>query len=561
MLKLTTFSSRVSSHRGLLLAVSSLTLSFALSACSGAKSSSADPEMFVEDPGTETATELSVRVSEDIQVDANTQTDLSAEVRIDGLVIRPDSVEWSQLSGPGQAVFSDANALQTDARFDMAGEYVLQLLAYSGGRSSHDTLNATVAENNLNKPPRANAGENLNIEIGADLQLQGIVDDDGLPFSQLSSEWRFVDGPGEAVFIEPSDLKTGVSFSGAGTYTLSLTADDGELIDTDTLQVTVTSIPVVVPDDIPANEPVVANGGWRQVTTPDGSKPIARHEAGAVGHNNALYLFGGRGVRAVSRYSLMDNKWRNLPTPNRQLHHFQPVVYQNKIYILGALDGRFPAEDVIDRIQIYNPANNSWSTGGRLPPNRRRGSAGTVVYKNKIYMIGGNTNGHDGGTVNWFDEYNPATDSWRTLPNAPTARDHFYAAVAGNRLVAAGGRQTDYPATFENLVKRVDVFNFSTGKWEAGAPNIPQARAGTMAVSRGSDVIVIGGETSVAGPASNRVDVYNVSTRKWRSMSSLKQARHGGGAAPLGKQLHVASGNTRQGGGAETTHHEMLQLR
>jgi len=130
----------------------------------------------------------------------------------------------------------------------------------------------------------------------------------------------------------------------------------------------------------------------------------------------------------------------------------------------------------------------------------------------------------------------------------------------GNRLVAAGGRQTDYPATFDNLVSRVDVYNFVTGKWETNAPNIPLPRAGTTAVAVGSEVIVIGGETALPGAASNRVDAYDVNSRRWRSLKPLKHGRHGGGAAVLGKQLHVASGNTRQGGGAETTSHEMLKL-
>jgi len=44
-----------------------------------------------------------------------------------------------------------------------------------------------------------------------------------------------------------------------------------------------------------------------------------------------------------------------------------------------------------------------------------RGAAGAVVYKDKIYLVGGNTDGHSGGFVGWLDEYDPATGDWRAI--------------------------------------------------------------------------------------------------------------------------------------------------
>jgi len=411
-----------------------LTLAFCLSlilAACGAQNGPSIPssaEIIADDPIPLAEPELMVRVSEDMEVDANTNIDLAADIRIDGLGVMPDRVKWSQLSGPGQVVFSDELSVQTVAWFNTTGVYVLELLAHSNTQSSRDTLIVTVKDNYLNEAPVANAGADRSIDIGGTLNLQGRVEDDGLPFAQLNSTWRKASGGGEVVFAEPSDLNTTVTFSSNGEYTLMLEVSDGELSDTDQIRVVVNAVaieqpieeppveqpieespveqpiekppveqPIKEPLVEPVQEPViestpvnnaVANSGieWQTVTSADGSKPIARHEAGAVGFNNAMYLFGGRGIRAVSRYDLGANKWSNLSTPGKQLHHFQPVVYKNKIYILGALDGRFPAEDVVEQIQIYNPANNTWATGARLPINRRRGSAGTVVYNNKIYQ-------------------------------------------------------------------------------------------------------------------------------------------------------------------------------
>ena len=50
--------------------------------------------------------------------------------------------------------------------------------------------------------------------------------------------------------------------------------------------------------------------------------------------------------------------------------------------------------------------------------------------------------GHAGGFVNWLDEYNPTTGEWKSLPDAPHARDHFHAAVVGDQAVCRR-RKTD----------------------------------------------------------------------------------------------------------------------
>ena len=67
-----------------------------------------------------------------------------------------------------------------------------------------------------------------------------------------------------------------------------------------------------------------------------------------------------------------------------------------------------------------------------------RGAGGVAVYGNRIYYAGGL---RDSVAVNWFDAYDPVADTWTRLPDLPTAKDHFHAAVLGSRLYAISGRQ------------------------------------------------------------------------------------------------------------------------
>ena len=62
------------------------------------------------------------------------------------------TVNWTQLSGPGIASFSNASALTTVAQFSVAGVYQLQLTASDGALATSDIVSVAV-ETALNAPP------------------------------------------------------------------------------------------------------------------------------------------------------------------------------------------------------------------------------------------------------------------------------------------------------------------------------------------------------------------------------------------------------------------------
>lgn len=301
------------------------------------------------------------------------------------------------------------------------------------------------------------------------------------------------------------------------------------------------------------------DGAWCEHATANSSFPTARHEAGGLSIGNKFYILGGRAARPLERLNAATNTWDMSVAAPMELHHFQPVEWGGKIYAVGAFTCCYPNEVNITRIQIFDPETQNWSEGDEIPTARQRGSAGTVVHNNKIYLVGGNTNGHNGGAVSWFDEYDPATGQWKVLPNAPHSRDHFAAVMVGNKLVASAGRQSTQPNSQANTESAVDVYNFQSGQWMTGFQDIPTPRAGVAAVNYEDEVIVIGGETNQA-QAHNQVEALNVNTGLWRSLPTLITGRHGLAAGVIGDDLYVASGNTVAGGGSETSSVERISL-
>ena len=302
-----------------------------------------------------------------------------------------------------------------------------------------------------------------------------------------------------------------------------------------------------------------AGTAWQRVTSADGSAPSKRHEAGAVAVDGRLYLLGGRGTRPLEVYDPATRRWRDLgPLPD-ELHHFQPVAIGTRIYLVGAMRCCYPDEPIERTVHVYDTDGGVWSTAGSMPAARARGGAGTVVRDGLIYLVGGNRFGHDGGAVPWFDVFDPANRTWRSLPDAPNARDHFAAVIAGDRLVAAGGRTTDLPDPFDKAVAATDVYDFESGRWTEGA-DIPTRRAGTMSFAAGGEVVVVGGEIDGRAPAYRTAESYVVAEDRWRTLAPMIDARHGGGGVLIGDTLHAVAGSARQGGGPEITAHETLAL-
>ncbi len=277
-----------------------------------------------------------------------------------------------------------------------------------------------------------------------------------------------------------------------------------------------------------------------------------RHECSFVQAGNKFYLIGGReNAKTPDIYDYATNTWTQGALAPIELNHYQATEYNGLIWAIGAFqDNSYPNEAPATHVYMYDPANNVWIQGAEIPVNRRRGSAGLVLHEDKFYVIGGNTIGHNGGYVNWFDVFDPKTGVWTALPDAPRARDHFHAAVLDGKLYAVGGRLSGGDGgVFAPVIPEVDVYDFATQTWSQVA-QLPTPRAASMVASFEGKVFVIGGET----PNNNAVtlsltEAYDPSTNSWQTLNPLNSGRHGTQAIVSGEGIFVAAGSPNKGGG------------
>lgn len=92
-----------------------------------------------------------------------------------------------------------------------------------------------------NAAPTVNAGADKTLASPATTTLTGTASDDGnpVPPGQLTTTWSLVTGPAAVTFTAPHALSTNATFSVAGTYTIRLSAFDGEATRSDDVRVVV----------------------------------------------------------------------------------------------------------------------------------------------------------------------------------------------------------------------------------------------------------------------------------------------------------------------------------
>ena len=199
---------------------------------------------------------------------------------------------------------------------------------------------------------------------------------------------------------------------------------------------------------------------WETINSMDKSAPTERHEAGFIAVGDKLYLLGGRGIMPVDIFDIESKRWTQGAESPIELHHFQPVVYQHYIFILGAMAGPYPDEQPIEHIVIYDTKEDKWIRGADIPIARQRGSTGVIISGDQIYMIGGIKNGHRGDHKKWVDKFDISNNQWTILEDAPRARDHFQAVMHANKIYAIAGRTTEAdPNPFKNTIAEVDIYD------------------------------------------------------------------------------------------------------
>jgi Kelch motif len=273
------------------------------------------------------------------------------------------------------------------------------------------------------------------------------------------------------------------------------------------------------------------------------SSPLQRTEVGAARVGRFVYVVGGalppslEPTSQVASYETQSGTWAPVAPMPIEVHH--PAVTtgaghcRGDIYVFG---GYTSAGGEVDALQRYDPASDSWTT---LPGSGSPRAAATLAAVNcSLYAIGG---ARAGVARRLVQVYDIRRDSWRRGPSMRIAREHLASVAVAGRVLALGGR-----AAGGNL-GAVEELDTRTGKWRR-RPSIPTARSGFGAAAvRGWAVVVGGEELSAGGETIRAVEAFDPRSGRWRRLPGMLTPRHGLGVVARGARIFAMEGGPRPG--------------
>jgi N-acetylneuraminic acid mutarotase len=141
--------------------------------------------------------------------------------------------------------------------------------------------------------------------------------------------------------------------------------------------------------------------------------------------------------------------------------------------------------------QEIAPNSIDWSTKADAPIEREE--AVSFVHGGKLYSIGGYIDTPEFHATTRVDVYDPATDKWTRLHDAPTKVTHAGVALDGDTVWIIGGYIGDFPDVGgPDGTSQVWKYNTKTDIW-TGGPNLPSARGGGGAGIVGRTLYFFGG--------------------------------------------------------------------
>ena len=223
-----------------------------LSACGGGRGDSNKAvENFNSSPVANAGIDQNVLVNDVVSIDASKSVDPEGDQL---------NYFWQFSKKPdnSQAVLTSTTTKAPSFIADVVGAFELSLTVSDGQLSSEED-DVVINVNRLNTPPIANAGEDQDVILNSIVNVNGSASADP-DTDQLTYAWQFVKRPdnSQAQFSSPSVVTPSFIADAIGTFELSLTVSDGQLLsEKDNVVITVNQ---------PNTQPV-ANAGRDQNVT------------------------------------------------------------------------------------------------------------------------------------------------------------------------------------------------------------------------------------------------------------------------------------------------------
>jgi len=158
-----------------------------------------------------------------------------------------------------------------------------------------------------------------------------------------------------------------------------------------------------------------------------------------------IYVVGGMNgngasVATVEAFDPVTETWSAEPPMTTRRDNPGAAAVDDRLYVFGGrtrdADGSSP-EPTLSSVEMFDPTSGAWISRAPMPTGRRTMAVGRL--NDRVQLIGGEIRA-DGAAFSQNEEYDPATDTWRTLRSISTGRHGAVGGTTGGNIyVIAGG--------------------------------------------------------------------------------------------------------------------------
>ena len=253
---------------------------------------------------------------------------------------------------------------------------------------------------------------------------------------------------------------------------------------------------------------------------------------GRVAYRSALPEYGSGAIelerltsldtlscRPYPEAALAGGAWTEVVSPPTARSELAAVSLEGRAYVIGGFGGA-------STLEVYDPATDTWDTLPPLPEALNHLMAAS--YGREIFVFGGYADDNLRITSDRAYAYDIDAQTWRTLAELPVGKAAGTAVSLGDKIYVVGGEPNDslryHPPTdtYETL------------------PSPSRATDHSNAVAFDGEIWLLGGRP--AGGETNAVAIYNPAANSWRAGPPMIDIRSGFGATVLQGQIAVFGG-------------------
>ncbi len=264
---------------------------------------------------------------------------------------------------------------------------------------------------------------------------------------------------------------------------------------------------------------------------------IPRAGAAAVTYNGKIYVFGGKSVNnnvlnSVEVYDPLNETWSITEVASFKYARYNAtaIVWKDKIYLIGGRSNN----KVMEKMEVYDPAQNMWSKAHEMH-NEREGHSANIL-NDHIYVFGGRKSSDYVDDIEWYDAENSEWEEADTDMEDHSRAAHFNA-VYENTYYMFGGYFYGGPT---NTIYKLSPDSSNAAWTDIGRLDTPRAYGATAAID--SFIFLIGGETNSG--KSTLVEIFNTGNGQLSRGKDMSTARSGMAVALLENKIFIIGGYT-----------------